>query len=262
MLLCHLDLPLISLVWSQRKIHSMLHKFLLLFFPFFLFSPKKRCFPSCLPPPSPPLLPVLQIPRLLPPPPLSSSSLIAINYINRGDYPQKFDSAVWKLGLFLCSDVKLPSTGKYHVKCIECHWTNDFGGTNPLAHHAETKHRDLPRVAEWIAAEKGYCGCKARAERRSWHQIDSGVCILCPIFGLCASLAGLCRKWRTMALMGFFDLWRKRKLDLPLLINCSSNGDLLLLLPLPSPRLLLISFFWMVIMLRLLKEKGFNSSWI
>ena len=84
----------------------------------------------------------------------SSSSLLAIKYINRGDYPEKFDYAVWKLGLFLCSDVKLPSTGKYHVKCIECNWTNNFGGTNALANHAESKHRDLPRVAEWLAAKK------------------------------------------------------------------------------------------------------------
>ena len=29
--------------------------------------------------------------------PSSSSSLITINYINRGDYPEKFDYTVWKL---------------------------------------------------------------------------------------------------------------------------------------------------------------------
>ena len=82
----------------------------------------------------------------------SSSSLIVTKYINRAEYPKKFNSAVWKLNLFLCSDVKLPSTDKYHVKCIECNWTNDLGGTNPLANHAESKHRDLPRVVEWLDA--------------------------------------------------------------------------------------------------------------
>ena len=90
----------------------------------------------------------------------SSSSLLTINYINRGDYPEKFDSSVWKLNLFLCSDVKLPSTGKYRVKCIECNWTNDLDGTNPLTHHAESKHRDMPRVAEWIAANKALAAAK------------------------------------------------------------------------------------------------------
>ena len=60
--------------------------------------------------------------------------------------------------------------------------------------------------------------------------------------------------------MGFFALWRRRKLDGLILINYSSNGNLLLLLPLPSPRLLLISFFWMAILLRLLKGKDFNIS--
>ena len=96
----------------------------------------------------------------------SSSSLIAINYINRGDYPHKFDSAIWKLGLFLCSDAKLPSTGKYHVKCIECHWANDFGGTNPLAYHDEAKHRDLPRVAGWIAEKKALSASKRDQKKR------------------------------------------------------------------------------------------------
>ena len=89
----------------------------------------------------------------------SSSSLIA-KYINRDHYPDKFDYAVWKLGLFLCSDAKLPSTGKYHVKCIECNWANYFGGTNPLAYHAEAKHRDLPRVAGWIAEKKALAAAK------------------------------------------------------------------------------------------------------
>ena len=63
-----------------------------------------------------------------------------------------------------------------------------------------------------------------------------------------------------MAWMGFFALSRKRKLDGLLLSNYSSNGNLLLTLPLPSPRLLLISFFWMDILLRLLKEKDFSIS--
>ena len=104
---------------------------------------------------------------------LSSSSMIAINYINRGDYPQKFDYAVWKLGLFLCSDVKLPSTGKYHVKCIECHWVNDFGGTNPLAHHAETKHQDLPRVAKWMAEKRAIAAAKReQKEANDTHLIQ------------------------------------------------------------------------------------------
>ena len=87
--------------------------------------------------------------------------------INDGDYPQKFDSAVWKLGLFLCSDVKLPSTGKYHVKCIECHWVNDFGGTNPLAYHAETKHQDLPRVAKWMAEQRALAAAKCEQKEAS-----------------------------------------------------------------------------------------------
>ena len=100
--------------------------------------------------------------------------MIAINYINRGDYPQKFDYAVWKLGLFLCSDVKLPSTGKYHVKCLECHWVNDFGGTNPLAHHAETKHQDLPRVAKWMAEQRAIAAAKREQKEASRYQDDSG----------------------------------------------------------------------------------------
>ena len=86
---------------------------------------------------------VVQIHRLLSTP-LRRLLCWLIKYINRGDYPNKFDYAVWKLGLFLCSDVKLPSTSKYHVKCIECTWTNNLGGTNALANHAESKHRDIP----------------------------------------------------------------------------------------------------------------------
>ena len=104
----------------------------------------------------------------------SSSSLIAIKYINRGDYPEKFDYAVWKLDLFLCSDIKLPSTGKYHVKCIECNWTNDFGGTNPLANHAEAKHRDLHRVAEWIAAKKALAAEKREQKEDSDTKLIPG----------------------------------------------------------------------------------------
>ena len=108
----------------------------------------------------------------------SSSSLIAIKYINRGDYPQKFDSAVWKLNMFICSDIKLPSTGKYHVKCIECNCTNDLGGTNPLANHAESKHRDLPRVAEWLAAKKALAAAKRDQKEYSDTKLIQ-VCFSC-----------------------------------------------------------------------------------
>lgn len=108
-------------------------------------------------------------------PSLSSSSILAIKYINRGNYPKKFDYAVWKLGLFLCSDVKLPSTSKYHVKCIECTWTNNLGGTNALANHAESKHRDIPRVAEWLAAKK----ILAEAKREQKDDRDSKLIQVC-----------------------------------------------------------------------------------
>ena len=46
------------------------------------------------------------------------------------------------------------------MKCIECNWTNDLDGTNPLVYHAESKHRDLPRVAEWIATHKALAAAK------------------------------------------------------------------------------------------------------
>ena len=98
--------------------------------------------------------------------------------MNRGDYPEKFDSAVWKLGLFLCTEVKLPSTGKYHVKCIECNWTNDLSGTNPLAHHAESKHQDLPYVAEWLAAKR------ALAEEKRKEKEDSDTKLIQVCFDL------------------------------------------------------------------------------
>ena len=188
----------------------------------------------------------------------SSSSLLAIKYINRGDYPDKFDYAVWKLNMFLCSHIKLPITGKYLVKCIECNWTNDLSGTNALANHAESKHRDLPRVAEWLA-EKMHLLMKNEIGNKivtaNWFR-----CALVDCHDhFCRT--GICRKWRSMTLMGFFDLWRIRKLVMPILINCWSSGDLLLLLPLPSLMLLLISLSLMVIMHLLLKEKGFNTSW-
>ena len=62
MMWCHLDLSMT--VWSQRQMHWIFHKFLLLFF---LVLTKKRCFPSCLPPPLL-LLYLVQIHHLLPPP--------------------------------------------------------------------------------------------------------------------------------------------------------------------------------------------------
>ena len=139
---------------------TMLHKLplhifpLLPFLPLPLLSTKQRCIPSSLflPPPLLLLLPLLRLPPLLfLPPPLHHISLRSSTYIDRGDYPKKFDYAVWKLNMFLCSDVKLPSTGKFHVKCIECNCKNDLGCTNPFANHAEAKHRDIPHVAEWIA---------------------------------------------------------------------------------------------------------------
>ena len=101
----------------------------------------------------------------------SSSSLLAIKYINRGDYPEKFDYAVWKLGLFLCSEVKLPSTGKYF---IECNWTNNVGGTTHLPIMLKRN------IAIFIVSLNGllrkrHLLMKSEAERRSWHQVDSGV---------------------------------------------------------------------------------------
>jgi hypothetical protein len=46
------------------------------------------------------------------------------------------------------------------VKCIECNWTNNLGGTNALANHAESIHRVVPRVAEWLAAKTGLADAK------------------------------------------------------------------------------------------------------
>ena len=42
-----------------------------------------------------------------------------------------------------------------------------FGWHEPLAHHAESKHRDLPRVAEWIATHKALAA--AKREQKEYH---------------------------------------------------------------------------------------------
>ena len=126
----------------------------------------------------------------------SSSSLIVTKYINRADYPKKFNYAVWKLNLFLCSDVKLPITDKYHVKCIECNWTNDLGGTNPLANHAESKHRDLPRVVEWLDARRALVLAKREQKEESDTKLIqvSVICLLVMIILVMIVHAGLHRK--------------------------------------------------------------------
>ena len=69
-----------------------------------------------------------------------------------------------------------------------------------------------------------------------------------------ASDTKLIQEMKVNGLDGFLRPVRRRMLDVPLHINCWNNGDLLLLLPLPSP----ISLSWMAILLRLLKEKCFN----
>ena len=87
--------------------------------------------------------------------------------------------------------------------------------------------------------EKGACWWNTRSERIQWQQIDSGMVWLISCHDHVCRTGGICRKWRSMALMDFFDLWRRRKLDMSLLINCWSYGDLLLLLRLPS-----LMLFW------------------
>ena len=96
-----------------------------------------------------------------------------IKYINHGDYRKKFDYAVWKLNLFVCSDVKLPSTGRYHVKCIECTLDQWFGWHKPPCSSCwiETSRSASSRRVD--CCTQGTCYRQTRTERRSWQEIDS-----------------------------------------------------------------------------------------
>jgi hypothetical protein len=68
----------------------------------------------------------------------------------------KFDSDMWQLGLFLCSEAKID--GVYKVKCIVCEkrrvvpaaiW--DYDGTKTFFHHATKFHPREEKVAEYIS---------------------------------------------------------------------------------------------------------------
>ena len=101
-----------------------------------------------------------------------------------------------------------------------------------LPYHAETKHQDLPRVAKWIAKKKASFSIKARAERTSDIKLIQEM---------------------NNGLDGFLRSVKKEEVRPAFPGQLLKHNGNLLPPPLPSPRLLLISFLWMVILLRLLK---------
>ena len=82
----------------------------------------------------------------------SSSCRAEIKWVDRSRDPA-FDSPIWNLDLFQCSESKI--NGSYLVKCVVCeqHHTSfirSHRGTKPFSDHAQSIHPKHPKVEAWL----------------------------------------------------------------------------------------------------------------
>ena len=88
-------------------------------------------------------------------------------WVDRYSDYKDWTSAVWKLGLFLCSSTKI--NNRFRVKCLVCEQhhascVRDYDGTTLLSYHAEHDHPKEPKVAEWLH-QKALIASKKKEER-------------------------------------------------------------------------------------------------
>ena len=84
----------------------------------------------------------------------SNSSSAHIIWIDRS-HDSKFDSDMWQLDLFLCSETKI--NGAYKVKCVLCEKRHvippaiwDYDGTKTFLYHAAKVHPKEEKVAAYM----------------------------------------------------------------------------------------------------------------
>jgi hypothetical protein len=109
----------------------------------------------------------------------SSSSVSEIVWVDRS-HDKKFDSPMWKLGLFLCSREKY--NGGYKVKCVICARTKPgdsvwvYDGTSTFLYHAQKFHPKEEKVAEWIRQKAASAARQKEAKEAEEHKLGN-VCL-------------------------------------------------------------------------------------
>ena len=95
----------------------------------------------------------------------SSSSIVWVDHSQNS----KFDSPMWKLGLFLSSEKKI--NGTYKVKCVICEQHHvvpapvwNYDGTTNFLYHAEKIHPKEPKVVEWLHQKSSVAEQKKEAK--------------------------------------------------------------------------------------------------
>ena len=84
-----------------------------------------------------------------------SSAASAVKWVDRSG-SKNWDSPMWQLGLFMCSEHKEVNR-KYLVKCVVCEqhhssFVRQYNGSKPFLEHAESSHPKEAKVAEWIVS--------------------------------------------------------------------------------------------------------------